>query len=94
MEAWREALEQVLANRDKLQLPLKGHGYLFEVVAGIASKAQGRNEQREEEHKSYRHHRASSGGPKPVGQVDKERNRQGAKALKEMLKGGRTDGDA
>lgn len=36
--AWREGLEQVLARRDKLDLPLTSHGYLLEIVAGIAAR--------------------------------------------------------
>jgi len=35
---WREAMEQMQAQRDKLTLPLKGHGYLLEIVAGLADK--------------------------------------------------------
>lgn len=41
-ELWRAAIDQVLANRDKgtLALPLTGHGYLYEVLAGLADKAE------------------------------------------------------
>lgn len=39
---WRAAIEQVLAARDKgtLTLPLSSHGYLYEVLAGHADKAE------------------------------------------------------
>lgn len=39
---WRTAIDQVLANRDKgaLTLPLTSHGYLYEVLAGLADKAE------------------------------------------------------
>lgn len=42
-EVWRAAIDQVLANRDKgaLTLPLTGHGYLYEVILGMADKAEG-----------------------------------------------------
>lgn len=39
MAAWQEALEQMLTRRDKLDLPLTSHGYLLEIVAGVAQKA-------------------------------------------------------
>lgn len=35
---WREAMDHMQAQRDKLTLPLKGHGYLLEIVAGLADK--------------------------------------------------------
>lgn len=41
LELWQHAMDEMLAKRDKLQLPLKTHGYLFEVVAGMAGKAAG-----------------------------------------------------
>lgn len=46
---WREAIEQMLAARERLVLPLKSHGYLLEIIAGIASKAAGKVEARREE---------------------------------------------
>lgn len=44
---WEAAFDQILSNRAKLQLPLKSHGYLFEIVAGMASKAEGFSEKHE-----------------------------------------------
>lgn len=35
---WRQALEQMVDNRPRLTLPLKSHGYLLEIVAGLADK--------------------------------------------------------
>lgn len=42
MAVWRAALEHVLAMRDKgsITLPLAGHGYLHEVISGLADKAE------------------------------------------------------
>lgn len=39
---WQQALETVLLARDngKLTLPLKSHGYLFEVIAAMANKGE------------------------------------------------------
>lgn len=63
LELWRQALEQMLERRDGLQLPLKGHGYLFEIVAALAGKAEGRSEHKAEAEKSYRHSRSHNDGP-------------------------------
>jgi hypothetical protein len=40
-DMWRRGIEQMLERRDTLTLPLKSHGYLLEIVAGLASKAEG-----------------------------------------------------
>lgn len=48
---WRQGIELVLERRDTLTLPLKGHGYLFEVVAGVASKQEGQAEAAREQHR-------------------------------------------
>lgn len=39
LPVWRDALDAMLAKRDKLRLPLTTHGYLLEIVAGVAEKA-------------------------------------------------------
>lgn len=36
---WLTAMEQVVAQRDRLTLPLKTHGYLLEIIVGIDAKA-------------------------------------------------------
>lgn len=58
--AWQLAIDEMLAKRDagKLQLPLKTHGYLFEIVAGMAAKAEARAESKGEDLR---------GGRTPVG---------------------------
>lgn len=38
--SWVAGIEQMLAQRDKLSLPLKSHGYLLEILVGLAEKAQ------------------------------------------------------
>lgn len=68
IEYWREALEQMLDRRDKLQLPLKSHGYLFEIVAGLASKAEGRAETATEQQKRHPQRQAGS-HPVAVGKL-------------------------
>ena len=51
LETWEMALDQIMENRDTLRLPLKSHGYLFEIVAGIANQAAGVQERKTEQRK-------------------------------------------
>lgn len=39
---WKDAIDQMLASRDigKLELPMKGHSYLYSVMAGMANKVE------------------------------------------------------
>jgi hypothetical protein len=39
LDYWRLALDQMLDGRPNLALPLKSHGYLYEIIAGMARKA-------------------------------------------------------
>lgn len=55
IEVWSAALDQVLDGRATLQLPLKTHGYLLEVVIGLVNRAEGAAEQRHIDHQSYRY---------------------------------------
>ena len=49
LDYWKAALEHMVQLRDsgRLQLPLKSHGYLLEVIAGMANKAEGKAEAQE-----------------------------------------------
>jgi hypothetical protein len=47
--AWRTALQTMLDKRDALDLPLKSHGYLLEILAGQADKAEASAERATEE---------------------------------------------
>lgn len=40
LTAWANAIDQMLASRDagRLELPMKGHSYLYSVLAGLANK--------------------------------------------------------
>lgn len=53
LDYWQSALDELLERRSSLTLPLKTHGYLFEIVAGIAGKAEGRAEAKREEARRY-----------------------------------------
>lgn len=48
LDYWRLALDQMLDSRPTLALPLKSHGYLYEIIAGMARKAGEQRAAREE----------------------------------------------
>lgn len=39
VESWKAAFDAILDSRDRLQLPLKTHGYLLEIIVGQHQKA-------------------------------------------------------
>ena len=47
--AWRSALQTMLDKRDSLDLPLKSHGYLLEIVAGLSDRAEAQAERAAEQ---------------------------------------------
>lgn len=47
-ESWKLAIETVLSSRGNLQLPLKSHGYLLQVLIGTAEKLEAKMEQSKE----------------------------------------------
>ena len=50
LPAWSLAIDQMLASRTagRLELPMKGHGYLYAMLAGMADKAEASAEQQRE----------------------------------------------
>lgn len=60
LEYWGMALDELLERRDKLTLPLKSHGYLFEIVAGFSNKAEAKAEQRTEVRRASGAHRLTT----------------------------------
>ncbi len=50
---WQQAIETMLASRDKLSLPIKSHGYLLEIIAGMAEKAATQAERQQEQGRKY-----------------------------------------
>ncbi len=70
IEIWKAAITEMVERRDKLQLPLKGHGYLFEIVAAQANKAEARDERKVEEQKRQRQHKEAK-GPVTVAELAK-----------------------
>ena len=57
---WKMALEDMLAKRDKLTLPLKNHGYLLTIIESYSNKAEAKHEAQTEARRS---------GHTPVGRV-------------------------
>ncbi len=51
LSAWAQAIDQMLDQRDaqRLELPMKGHGYLYAILAGMADKFEGQAEQQREQ---------------------------------------------
>ena len=67
-EAWAMAIDQMLAARDaqRLELPMKGHGYLYAILAGMADKFEGQAEQQREQQLRTGPRAATVNGPKSV----------------------------
>ena len=51
-DAWISAVEDILARRDSLTLPLKSHGYLLGIIANQAGQAAARAEKASEQQRS------------------------------------------
>ncbi len=68
LAAWAQAIDQMLAARDaqRLDLPLKGHGYLFAVLAGMADKFEHQAEQQREQELRTGPRAATVNGPTSV----------------------------
>jgi hypothetical protein len=69
--AWAIAIDQMLAARDaqRLELPMKGHGYLFAILAGMADKHEGQAEQQREQELRTGPRAATVNGPTSVGDL-------------------------
>lgn len=55
LEYWHAALEEILAKREKLTLPLKSHGYLMEIIVGYSNKAEAASETLREQTRAHGH---------------------------------------
>lgn len=86
LEYWKEALDQVLSNRAKLNLPLKGHGYLFEIVANMAGKQAAHHEKGQENIRQRPDGRRSGAPTQAVDLVQQSKNYQkGAAGLRDAI---------
>ena len=70
---WKMGIEDMLAKRDKLTLPLKGHGYLLTIIEGYSSKAEAQAELQTEARKGGRSAVGASAAHKPAVVADKPR---------------------
>ncbi|NOT66702.1 MAG: hypothetical protein HOP06_11915 [Methylotenera sp.] len=50
---WQQAIEQMLMSRDNLSLPLKSHGYLYEIIISYSNKAEAKAEKQSEQGRKY-----------------------------------------
>ena len=68
LAAWAQAIDQMLAARDaqRLELPMKGHGYLFAILAGMADKHEASAEQQREQQLRTGPRAATTNGPASV----------------------------
>lgn len=68
LAAWAQAIDQMLAARDaqRLELPMKGHGYLFAILAGMADKHEASAEQQREQQLRTGPRAATTSGPASV----------------------------
>lgn len=68
LAAWAQAIDQMLAARDaqRLELPMKGHGYLYAVIAGMADKHEHQAEQQREQELRTGPRAATTHGPASV----------------------------
>jgi hypothetical protein len=52
LDSWAWALDEIVAKKDKLTLPLKSHGYLFEMLIGAADKIEAAAEKKTEDRRA------------------------------------------
>lgn len=71
IEYWKAALDELFSMRDagKLRLPLKGHGLLRSILAGLADRAAANTESRQHEAARRGTGRTHEGGLKPAGEI-------------------------
>lgn len=77
---WQSAIEQMVASRDKLTLPLKSHGYLHEIIVGLADKVEAAAERTQEE--AVRTGAARTAGSRQYAQILLNGERQARQRLK------------
>ena len=68
LAAWAQAIDQMLERRNAgaLELPMKGHGYLYSILQGMADKAEAAAEQQREQELRTGPRAAIVNGPKSV----------------------------
>ena len=68
LSAWAQAIDQMLERRNAgtLELPMKGHGYLYSILQGMADKAEATQEQAREQQLRTGPRAATTHGPASV----------------------------
>ncbi len=68
LSAWAQAIDQMLERRNAgaLELPMKGHGYLYSILQGMADRFEGQAEQQREQDLRTGPRAATVNGPKSV----------------------------
>ena len=75
VDAWAAAMEELASRRDKLTLPLHGHGYLLEMLSGNANGQEAARESKTEDARRVGAHRGSTdGGPRSYAPVVKQQS--------------------
>jgi hypothetical protein len=93
---WAMGLNEILAKRDNLTLPLKGHGYLLTIIAGYSEKAEAKKEAQIE---ASRGGRTQVGGAAPAAapatptEAPKPRKPMPASVKAAITNGGSNDGN-
>ncbi|WP_153116051.1 hypothetical protein [Rhodocyclus tenuis] len=66
LDAWQTGMESMLANRERLTLPLRSHGYLMQIVVSAAERAEGAAEAKTEQTRAYAYTQDRTSAPAPV----------------------------
>lgn len=71
-ELWAQGMREMLAHIDRLELPMKGHGYLVSIVAARAAateRSSAADEHATEEARRRPYREGEQRGPQPIGNV-------------------------
>lgn len=89
-EHWLRGLQTVLDQREQLRLPLRGHGYLIEILVGQAEKMAAKAETQREVDRQAARHRPTRPAVRPTEPAAARAHMQ---AVLGTLKGSRKGGD-
>lgn len=83
-EVWIEAIDSILAGRDRLTLPLKSHGYLLEVIIGAVARAEAAAEAKREAGRAG-HTPMGGAAPRPAAEPEPEKPRASPETIAKTL---------
>lgn len=83
-DVWIEAIDHILASRDRLTLPLKSHGYLLEIIIGQIHKAEMAAETKREAGRAG-HTPTGGSAPRPVPEPEPEKPRASKETIAKTL---------